>query len=111
MYAARVNAWAERARSCGYPERFALEALGHQSKAVHRAYAKKAQVVISTRGLRKASGSRLGDRAAPAARGVRQLVGRRGAGDREQAIRTRWEVRCLHRQRIWCGDSRILRKE
>ena len=41
-------AWAERARSCGYPERFALEALGHQSRAVHRAYAKKAQVVIST---------------------------------------------------------------
>jgi integrase len=40
--------WAERARSCGYPERFAQEALGHQSKAVHRAYAKKAQVVIST---------------------------------------------------------------
>ena len=30
-------AWAERARSCGYPERFAQEALGHQSKAVHRA--------------------------------------------------------------------------
>jgi len=24
-------AWAERARSCGYPERFAQEALGHQS--------------------------------------------------------------------------------
>ena len=41
-------AWAERARICGYPERFAQEALGHQSKAVHRAYAKKAQVVIST---------------------------------------------------------------
>jgi integrase len=41
-------AWAERARSCGYPERFAQEALGHQSKAVHRAYARKAQVVIST---------------------------------------------------------------
>jgi integrase len=40
--------WAERARSCGYPERFAQEALGHQSKAVHRAYAKKAQVMIST---------------------------------------------------------------
>lgn len=40
--------WAERARSCGYPERFAQEALGHQSKAVHRAYAKKAQVTIST---------------------------------------------------------------
>lgn len=41
-------AWAERARSCGYPERFAQEALGHQSKAVHRAYARKAQVTIST---------------------------------------------------------------
>jgi integrase len=40
--------WAERARSCGYPERFAQEALGHQSKAIHRAYAKRAQVVIST---------------------------------------------------------------
>jgi len=39
-------AWAERARSCGYPERFAQEALGHQSKAVHRAYSKKAQVII-----------------------------------------------------------------
>ena len=37
-------AWAERAKACGYPERFAQEALGHGSKAVHRAYAKKAQV-------------------------------------------------------------------
>jgi hypothetical protein len=27
-----------------YPERFAQEALGHNSKAVHRAYARKAQV-------------------------------------------------------------------
>ena len=41
-------AWAERARICGYPERFAQEALGHNSKAVHRAYARKAQVVIPT---------------------------------------------------------------
>ena len=41
-------AWAERARTCGYPERFAQEALGHNSKAVHRAYARKAQVVIPT---------------------------------------------------------------
>lgn len=39
-------AWAERARAAGYPERFAQEALGHQSKAVHRAYARKAQVEI-----------------------------------------------------------------
>jgi integrase len=37
-------AWAERAKTCGYPERFAQEALGHNSKAVHRSYAKKAQV-------------------------------------------------------------------
>jgi len=39
-------AWAERARLAGYPERFAQEALGHNSKAVHRAYAKRAQVRI-----------------------------------------------------------------
>jgi len=39
-------AWAERARTCGYPERFAQEALGHNSKAVHRAYAKRATVKI-----------------------------------------------------------------
>jgi integrase len=42
------HAWAERAKTCGYPERFAQTALGHNSKAVHRAYAKKAQVVIPT---------------------------------------------------------------
>ena len=39
-------AWAERARIAGYPERFAQEALGHNSKAVHRAYARNAQVVL-----------------------------------------------------------------
>jgi integrase len=39
-------AWAERAKVCAYPERFAQEALGHNSKAVHRAYAKRAQVKI-----------------------------------------------------------------
>jgi integrase len=39
-------AWAERAKSCGYPERFAQEALGHNSKAVHRAYARGALVMI-----------------------------------------------------------------
>jgi len=41
-------AWAERAKTCGYPERFAQEALGHTSKAMHRAYAKKARVTIPT---------------------------------------------------------------
>ena len=39
-------AWAERAKTSGYPERFAQMALGHNSKAVHRAYARKAQVTI-----------------------------------------------------------------
>jgi integrase len=39
-------AWAERAKTCGYPERFAQAALGHNSQAVHRAYAKKALVLI-----------------------------------------------------------------
>ena len=32
-------AWAERAKTCGYPERFAQTALGHNSRAVHEAYA------------------------------------------------------------------------
>jgi integrase len=39
-------AWAERALTAGYPERFAQEALGHNSKAVHRAYARKAKVIV-----------------------------------------------------------------
>ncbi|HMP82710.1 MAG TPA: tyrosine-type recombinase/integrase [Verrucomicrobiota bacterium] len=39
-------AWAERAKTAGYPERFAQEALGHSSKAVHRAYARGALVKI-----------------------------------------------------------------
>ena len=43
-------AWAERAEKAGYPERFAQEALGHNSKAVHRAYARKAQVELPSLG-------------------------------------------------------------
>jgi integrase len=39
-------AWAERALKCGYPERFAQQALGHSSKAVHHAYAKHAEVTV-----------------------------------------------------------------
>jgi integrase len=39
-------AWAERAKTAGNPERFAQLALGHNSKAVYRAYAKKAQVTL-----------------------------------------------------------------
>ena len=37
---------AERAKVTGYPERFAQLALGHNSKAVHRAYAKNAPVTL-----------------------------------------------------------------
>ncbi len=43
-------AWAERAKKAGYPERFAQEALGHNSKAVHRAYARKAKVELPSLG-------------------------------------------------------------
>ena len=39
-------AWAERGAKQGYPERFAQRALGHNSKAVHRAYARRAQVIV-----------------------------------------------------------------
>jgi hypothetical protein len=39
-------AWTERALKCGFPERFAQQALGHNSKAVHRAYAKHAEVTV-----------------------------------------------------------------
>ncbi|HTQ50520.1 MAG TPA: hypothetical protein VMJ12_07400 [Candidatus Acidoferrales bacterium] len=38
--------WAEPAKTAGYPERFAQEALGHNSKAVHWAYARKAKVEL-----------------------------------------------------------------
>lgn len=41
-------AWAEQVRTCGYPERLSQEALGHNSKALHRAYVKNAHVVIPT---------------------------------------------------------------
>jgi integrase len=39
-------AWAERAKVAGMPERFAQAALGHNSSAIHRAYAKKAQIIV-----------------------------------------------------------------
>jgi integrase len=39
------HAWAQRAKACGYPQRFAQEALGHGSRAVHEAYARGAVVV------------------------------------------------------------------
>lgn len=39
-------AWAERALKCGFPERFAQQALGHNSKAVHHAYSKRAEVTV-----------------------------------------------------------------
>jgi len=39
-------AWAERAKMAGYPERYAQEALGHRSQAVHRSYAKRAKMLL-----------------------------------------------------------------
>ena len=39
-------AWAERAKTAGYPERYAQEALGHASKAFARAYARNAVVQL-----------------------------------------------------------------
>lgn len=39
-------AWAERALAAGYPERYAQQALGHRSRAVHNAYSRKAVVKI-----------------------------------------------------------------
>ena len=39
-------AWAERAKAARYPERYAIEVLGHNSQAVHRACARKAQVKL-----------------------------------------------------------------
>jgi integrase len=41
-------AWAERARKAHYPRRQAEEALGHNAKAVHIAYAKRAQVTVDS---------------------------------------------------------------
>jgi integrase len=38
-------AWAERGLELGYPERYAQAALGHKSRAVHQAYAKKGEVI------------------------------------------------------------------
>ncbi|HTL73262.1 MAG TPA: hypothetical protein VL863_08160 [bacterium] len=43
-------AWAERAKAVGYPERFAMENLGQNSKAVHRAYSRKAKVELPSLG-------------------------------------------------------------
>jgi site-specific recombinase XerD len=41
-------AWAQRAAEAGYPERWAQQALGHGSKAVHRAYARRAEATVPT---------------------------------------------------------------
>lgn len=41
-------AWAERTKVAGYQERFAQEVLGHNGKAVHRVYAKKAIFLVAS---------------------------------------------------------------
>jgi integrase len=56
-------AWAERAKKCGYPERFAQEALGHNSKAIHRSYAKRAEVRLPS--LEKYERSKLEENVIP----------------------------------------------
>lgn len=38
--------WAERARQCAFPARYAETALGHNSKAVHWAYSRRAEVTV-----------------------------------------------------------------
>ena len=40
------NAWAERAKVAGMPERIAQQALGHSSTAFARACSKNAKVVV-----------------------------------------------------------------
>jgi integrase len=39
-------AWAQRAKKGGFPERYAMMALGQSSKAVHEAYAGTSEVTI-----------------------------------------------------------------
>lgn len=39
-------AWAQRAKAVGYPKRFAQEALGHGSRAIHDAYARDGEVKL-----------------------------------------------------------------
>jgi integrase len=43
-------AWAERAKAAGYPERYAQVNLGHNSKAMARAYSRKAEVEMPSLG-------------------------------------------------------------
>ena len=58
--------WAQRAKTAGYPQRYAQQALGHASKAVAEAYAADAQFVLPSleefeagRGARKTANVRL----------------------------------------------------
>lgn len=51
-------AWAERALKCGYPERFDQQALGHNSKAVHHAGSKHAEVTVPSRMMGRRNGNR-----------------------------------------------------
>ena len=45
--------WAERALKCGYRDRFARQALERNSKAVHHAYSKHAEVTVPSLDERK----------------------------------------------------------
>src|SRR5438094_4756089 len=57
--------------SGGYPERFAQDALGHNSAAVHRAYARKAKVIVpSLEDYEKASRNGAAIKCLPAAKSL-----------------------------------------
>jgi len=63
-------AWAERAKTAGYPERFAQVNLGHNSRAMARAYSRKAPVEMPSlseyeRQQKAISGNRSPESAAP----------------------------------------------
>ena len=84
-------AWAERARSIGYPERFAQEALGHNSKAVHRAYAKRASVKIPSLEEYEEKARKSLDAAADHLTAVDSVAGvLRQDGMRLRILNTRW---------------------
>jgi integrase len=51
-------AWAQRAKRFGYPARFAEEALGHNSRAVHASYARGGEVLVPSLEDYEAGGGR-----------------------------------------------------
>ncbi len=65
-------AWAQRAKALGYPERWAQQALGHGSKAVHRAYAKNVNIRLPSLESYESSD----DKVVPFSQGNREMAER-----------------------------------